>query len=65
MRRHTLHSFIKRTIRDKAEAIYTDDLKSYLGIADSDIRHETVKHSAEEWVVDDMGVGEQWNENAR
>ena len=50
----TLHGFIRRTVRDEAEAIYTDDLKSYIGIADDDTRHETVNHSAEEWVVGDV-----------
>ena len=54
IRRHTLHGFISRTVKDEAEAIYTDDLKSYLGIADDDTRHETVNHSEEEWVVGDV-----------
>ena len=53
-RRHTLHGFIAETVRDEAEAIYTDELKSYLGIADDDTRHETVNHSAEQWVVGDV-----------
>ena len=39
---------------DEAEAIYTDELASYLGIADANTRHETVNHSAEEWVVGDV-----------
>ena len=30
-----------RTVADEAEAIYTDELKSYLGIEDDDTRHET------------------------
>ena len=54
IKRHTLHEFIGRTVKDEAEAIYTDDLKSYLGIADEDTRHETVNHSEEEWVVGDV-----------
>ncbi len=54
VRRTTLHGFIKRTVRDEAEAIYTDELASYLGIEDADTRHETVNHSAEEWVVGDV-----------
>ena len=54
VRRDTLHDFIRRTVKDKAEAIYTDDLKSYIGIDDADTRHETVNHSAEEWVVGDV-----------
>ena len=54
VRRGTLHGFIQRSVRDEAEAIYTDDLKSYIGISDSDTRHETVNHSAEEWVIGDV-----------
>ena len=53
-KRRTLHDFISRTVRDEAEAIYTDELASYLGIADANTRHETVNHSAEEWVVGDV-----------
>ena len=54
IRRHTLHGFIRRTVKDEAEAIYTDELKSYLGIADDDTRHETVNHSEEQWVIGDV-----------
>lgn len=54
IKRKTLHSFIGRTVKDEAEAIYTDELKSYLGIADENTRHETVRHSEEEWVVGDV-----------
>ena len=38
--RKTLHDFISRNVRDEAAAIYTDELKSYLGIEDDDTRHE-------------------------
>ena len=54
VRRATLHNFIGQTVRDEAEAIYTDELASYLGIADHNTRHETVNHSIEEWVVGDV-----------
>ncbi len=54
IKRATLHSFISRAVKDEAEAIYTDELKSYLGIGDADTRHETVQHSADEWVVGDV-----------
>ena len=54
VRRDTLHDFVGRTVKDEAEAIYTDDLKSYIGIADDDTRHETVNHSAEEWMIGDV-----------
>ena len=54
IRKKTLHKFVANTVRDEAEAIYTDELKSYIGIEDDDTRHETVNHSAEEWVVGDV-----------
>ena len=50
----TLHDFINRTVKDEAEAIYTDELASYLGIADHNTHHETVNHSAEQWVLGDV-----------
>ena len=50
----TLHGFIGRSVKDEDEAIYTDELKSYLGIEDDNTRHETVNHSAEQWVVGDV-----------
>ena len=64
IRRHTLHDFIHRTVKDEAEAIYTDELKSYLGIGDEDTRHEMVKHSEEQWVVGDVhtnGIEGVWS----
>ena len=54
IKRATLHAFIHRNTRPDTEAIYTDELKSYLGIADHDTRHETVRHSEEEWVIGDV-----------
>ena len=54
IRKATLHNFIASTVKDEAEAIYTDELKSYLGIADHNTRHETVNHSAEEWVLGEV-----------
>ena len=54
VRKDTLHTFIAETVRDEAEAIYTDELKSYVGIADYNTRHETVNHSIDEWVVGDV-----------
>ena len=54
IRKKTIHDFIKRTVKDEAEAIYTDELRSYIGIADHNTRHETVNHSEEEWVVGDV-----------
>ena len=60
----TLHDFIARTVKDEAEAIYTDELKSYLGIGDGDTEHKTVNHSIEEWVVGDVhtnGIEGAWS----
>ena len=54
IRKKTLHNFIASAVKDEAEAIYTDELKSYLGIADHNTRHETVSHSDERWVVGDV-----------
>ena len=54
IRKQTLHDFIARNVRDEAEAIYTDELKSYMGIADHDTRHETVNHRSEQWVIGDV-----------
>ncbi len=48
--RKTLHQFIRENTAPDTEAIYTDDWPAYNGIADADTRHETVNHSAEEWV---------------
>jgi transposase-like protein len=52
--REVLHNFIKKYTADNTEAIYTDDWPAYNGIADEDTRHETVNHSAEEWVRGDV-----------
>ena len=52
--RITLHRFIHRAMKDEAEAVYSDELKSCLGIADHNTRHEFVNHSAEEWVIGDV-----------
>ena len=64
IKRRTLHDFIKRNVADEAEAIYTDELKSYVGIGGEDTRHETVRHSAEEWVVGEVhtnGIEGVWS----
>ena len=50
----TIHDFVKRTVADEAEAIYTDELKSHIGLETGARPHETVNHSEEEWVVGDV-----------
>jgi transposase-like protein len=52
--RETLHGFIRQNTDPETEAIYTDEWAAYRGIADADTRHETVNHSAEEWVRGDV-----------
>ncbi len=64
VKRPTLHGFISRAVKDETEAIYTDELQSYLGIADRNARDETVNHSIEEWVDGDVhtnGIEGVWN----
>ena len=53
-RKGNLQGFIKSTVSDETEAIYTDELKSYNGIGDENTRHETVEHSADEYVRGDV-----------
>jgi transposase-like protein len=63
-RKHHLHAFINENIAGETEAIYTDELASYTGIADEDTRHETVQHSKEEWVRGDVhtnGIESAWS----
>jgi transposase-like protein len=52
--REVLHQFIKKHVAPDAEAIYTDDWPAYDGIADENTKHETVNHSADEWVRGDV-----------
>lgn len=48
--RKTLHKFIRDNVADHAKAIYTDENPAYRGCGDKDTKHDTVNHSAEEWV---------------
>ncbi len=52
--RKSLHEFIRKHTAPETEAIYTDEWPAYEGIADHGTRHETVNHSAEEWVRGDV-----------
>jgi transposase-like protein len=54
IKKETIHEFVRSVAKDETEAFYTDELKSYLGIADHNTRHETVNHAREEWVVGDV-----------
>ena len=54
IKKGTIHDFVNRTVADEAEAIYTDELKSHIGLETDARPHETVNHSEEEWVVGDV-----------
>lgn len=49
-----LESFIKTAVSEGADRIYTDGARAYLGLAAKDVRHDSVDHSAEEWVRGDV-----------
>jgi transposase-like protein len=50
VKKETIHAFVKSVAKDETEAFYTDELRSYMGIADHNTIHETVNHTAEQWV---------------
>ena len=52
--RATLHEFIRENTADDTEAYFTDEWAPYDGIADDNTRHETVNHSAKEYVRGDV-----------
>lgn len=60
----TLKEFIAENVSDDATAIYTDTYWPYRGIGTAKRPHETVNHSAEEWVrgpVHTQGIEGQWS----
>jgi transposase-like protein len=62
--KETLHAFIHKHTAPDTEAIYTDQLPAYIGIADEDTRHESVNHAKEEWVRGDVhtnGIESVWS----
>jgi transposase-like protein len=50
----TLQGFVGDVCVDETERIYTDEHTSYIGIGDENTIHESVNHSAEEWVRGDV-----------
>lgn len=52
--RATLHGFIRQHTAPETDRIMTDELAAYGGIADHNTTHETVNHSADEWVRGDV-----------
>lgn len=62
--RKTLHRFIKKHTDPKTKRIMTDEWVGYKGIADFDTDHETVNHSAKEYVRGDVhtnGIENVWS----
>jgi transposase-like protein len=49
-----VHGFLDDVIAEDAEAIYTDEWHAFWGIETEQTRHETVDHTAEEWVRGDV-----------
>ena len=54
IRKGTIQDFVRRTISPEAEAIYTDELRSYVDLETETRRHESVNHAAKEWVLGDV-----------
>ena len=52
--RETLRGFIRENTAGDTQAIYTDELPSYIGIADENTEHETVKDHEKEFVKGDI-----------
>jgi transposase-like protein len=59
--RETLHGFIHKNVASDTDAIYTDEWTAYYGIADGDTKHETVNHSAKEYVRGDVHTNSMEN----
>ena len=55
--RQTLHRFIEEVTADETEAHFTDDWAAYDGIGDENTIHESVNHSAKEWVRGEVHTG--------
>ncbi len=51
-----VQGFLAEVAADDTTAIYTDQATWYKGIADQNTRHESVDHSAEEWVRGDVST---------
>ena len=52
--RETLRAFIAAKIADEATGIMTDDCPAYEGCGDANTLHQSVNHSAKEWVRGDV-----------
>jgi transposase-like protein len=52
--RQTIREFLEQHLGEGVTAIYSDDNKAYGDLATDSRKHETVRHSKEEWVVGDV-----------
>lgn len=50
----SLRDFIDEAMRDDTTAIFTDSAPAYGDLSDGNTRHESVNHSADEWVRGDV-----------
>ena len=55
--RETLHRFVDEVTSEETEAYFTDDWAAYDGIGYGNTRHESVNHSADEWVRGEVHTG--------
>ena len=53
-KRRELHAFAADTVSPEADAIYTDEHSGYRGLGTDERPHESVNHTAEEWVRGDV-----------
>ena len=59
-----LHGFVAETTHTDTSRIYTDDNPGYNGCGDANTEHQSVNHSAEEWVRGDVhtnGIEGVWS----
>lgn len=64
LKRESIFAFVHSVAKPETEAFYTDELRSYIGLADADTRHETVNHEREQWVIGDVhtnGIENVWS----
>lgn len=49
-RKHNVLGFLQDVVADNAQAIYSDEFRSYNKVGDEDTIHASVNHRREEWV---------------
>lgn len=64
LKHESLMTFVRSVAKPETEAFYTDELRSYFGLADHDTKHESVNHFREEWVRGEIhtnGIENMWS----